>query len=146
MFNQYTIFLPMIAMVLLTAVVLVRMYITRVKTMKKNRIHPQKIADHASAIELLRPAAGPADNFSNLFEAPVLFYAAVLTLFVTQTTDALALYTAWVYVAFRYLHSYIHVTYNKVLHRYKIYLLSTFTLWLLWILITIRILPKTGYL
>ena len=142
MFNQYTIFLPLLAMVLLTAIVLVWMYISRVQEMKLKKIHPQKIADHARSIELLKTSAGPADNFSNLFEAPVLFYVAILTIFTTQIADNTLLAGAWIYVALRYLHSYIHITYNKVMHRYKVYLASTFVLWILWIQIGIVIYKK----
>jgi len=144
MYNQYTIFIPLLAMVLLTAIVLIWMYITRVRAMKENKIHPQKIADHASSMKLLRSASGPSDNFSNLFEAPVLFYVAILTIFASQVGDNMLLVTAWSYVALRYLHSFIHITYNKVMHRYKIYLASTFVLWFLWILLGIRLFEKMG--
>jgi len=142
MFNQYVIFSPLLAMILLTAIVLVWMYKTRVKEMKTSKINPQKIADHASSMTLLKSVAGPADNFSNLFEAPVLFYVAIITVFVTQTGDNLLLAIAWTYVALRYLHSYIHCSYNKVMHRYKIFLASTLALWLMWVMIGIKLVEK----
>jgi len=142
MFNQYTIFAPLLAMILLTSIILIWMYKTRVKAMKINKINPQKIADHASSMKLLKSVAGPADNFSNLFEAPVLFYVAILTIFVTQMGNTTLLAIAWIYVALRYLHSFIHVTYNNVLHRYKAYLASTVVLWLMWTLIGIQLIEK----
>lgn len=142
MFNPYTIFAPLLTMILLTTIVLIWMYKTRVQAMKQQKISPQKIADHASSMKLLRSVAGPADNFSNLFEAPVLFYVAILTVFVTQTGGDTLLALAWAYVALRYLHSYIHCTYNKVLHRYKVYLASTVVLWLIWVLIGIKLAGK----
>ncbi|NOY66795.1 MAG: hypothetical protein GXP13_05230 [Gammaproteobacteria bacterium] len=142
MFNQYTIFLPLLAMVLLSAIVLVWMYKTRVAEMKNQKINPQKIADHASSMTLLQSVAGPADNLINLFEAPVLFYVATLTMFITQTGGNILLSLAWIYVTLRYLHSYIHCTYNKVLHRYKVYLASTVVLWLMWVLIGIKLIGK----
>ena len=39
---------------------------------------------------------------------------------------------AWVFVAFRYVHSVIHVTYNRVRHRFTVYVLGCLVLWLLW--------------
>ena len=56
-------------------------------------------------------------NYINLLQAPVLFYVASLVIFVTNKTDTTFLYLAWAYVALRIIHSAIHLTYNRVLHR-----------------------------
>jgi hypothetical protein len=63
--NQTLIFLPMIAQVLLTAIVLFYMYHSRVHEMKSKSIHPQKIATHSGATQYLIDAEKVADNFSN---------------------------------------------------------------------------------
>jgi hypothetical protein len=39
---------------------------------------------------------------------------------------------AWAYVALRCAHSYIHVTYNRVMHRFLVYATSTVLLFALW--------------
>lgn len=41
---------------------------------------------------------------------------------------------AWIYVAMRVLHSLIHVTYNKILHRFSIFALSNLLLLAMWIM------------
>jgi hypothetical protein len=38
-------------------------------------------------------------------------------------------FAAWWFLAFRVLHSVIHCTYNKVLHRFAAYFVSALALW-----------------
>ena len=66
----------------------------------------------------------PNRNFINLLEVPVLFYVLCIILYVTQRADATAVYLAWGYFGLRVVHSCIHLTYNKVLHRGFIYGIS----------------------
>ena len=75
----------------------------------------------------------PNRNYINLFEAPVLFYVACLTLYVTSHVDTLALVMAWLYVALRIAHSVGHLTYNKLAHRGTLFALSNVVLASLWI-------------
>ena len=60
-----------------------------------------------------------SDNFRNLFEVPVLFYALCGFLAITQLTTLLLLACAWGYVVLRAAHSYIHLTSNKVMRRFQ---------------------------
>jgi hypothetical protein len=41
---------------------------------------------------------------------------------------------AWTYVALRYWHSFVHVGYNKVMTRFKIFLASCIVLFVMWVL------------
>ena len=75
----------------------------------------------------------PNRNYMNLFEAPVLFYVACLTLFVTGHVDAAAVAMAWVFVALRAVHSLVHLTYNNVMHRLAFFGLGNLVLMALWI-------------
>ena len=54
-------------------------------------------------------AAKPARHFTNLFEAPTLFYAGCLAAMVAGVTGTRRGALAWGYVAMRYLHAYIHL-------------------------------------
>jgi hypothetical protein len=83
---------------------------------------------------------GPADNFRNLFETPVLFYAALLVAYVAQLATVAYLALAWAYVVARVVHSVIHCTYNKVLHRLGAFLASFGLLAALWALIALDLL------
>jgi hypothetical protein len=122
--------LPLFAMVLLNLLVWLRLYQTRLGEMKRRRIHPQAVASSAQMATLEDTRA--ADNFRNLFELPVLFYAAVLLIIVSRSESVVLLALAWAFVALRYLHSYIHCTYNRVKDRFSAYLFSGLALWALW--------------
>lgn len=125
------VFLPALAMVILTFAVWWRMYLMRVGQMRRERIHPQAVATSAKAAELLTDSRA-ADNFRNLFELPVLFYLALVIAALTGAVDGILLTLAWLFVALRVVHSFIHCTYNKVMHRFVAYLLGGLVLWILW--------------
>ncbi len=75
----------------------------------------------------------PNRNFMNLLELPVLFYVVCLGFYVTEKVDAFAVYTAWLFVALRVVHSFVHLTYNNVYHRLGAYAASATVLLVLWI-------------
>ena len=124
--------LPMIAMVGLTVVVWAYMYITRISEMSRKNIDPQQLDTHANALALLTDSSGPSNNLRNLFEMPVLFYLAVTLTLVLLIQDTLLIALSWAYVVLRVVHSYIHCTYNNVLHRFTIYVASCVVLFLIW--------------
>ena len=125
------ILLPALAMAALTFVVWWRMYLTRVAEMKRERIHPQAVATSAQMAARLAETRA-ADNFRNLFELPVLFYMALATAALTAQVNVATLALAWAFVALRIVHSAIHCTYNKVIHRFLAYLAGGLALWTLW--------------
>jgi hypothetical protein len=65
----------------------------------------------------------------------VLFYAAVLTIYAAELTSPLYVTLAWVYVVLRLVHSAIHCTYNKVMHRLSVFMAAFLALSLIWGLI-----------
>jgi hypothetical protein len=75
----------------------------------------------------------PNRHVMNLLELPVLFYVACLTLYMTKSVDMVSLQLAWGYVALRFGHSVVHLTYNKVLHRFAVFALSNLVLAVIWI-------------
>jgi len=125
------IFWPMIAQVALTMVVWLRMYFQRIGEMTTMRIHPQSIATSAAAADKLQNTSA-ADNFRNLFEIPVLFYAICLALALSDRVTETQLVLAWVFVGFRVAHSLIQTTYNKVKHRFFIYVLGATCVFVMW--------------
>lgn len=125
--------LPLLAQVALSFIVMSSMYRTRVAEMKSKRIHPQQIKNRAKSKELLTDSAAAADNYSNLFELPVLFYTAILLTLILMVQDGILVILAWSFVTSRYLHSFIHVTYNQVMHRFSVFLFSSFVLLAFWV-------------
>jgi len=134
MTSRHAILVPMLALVLLTIVVGIVMYRRRVAEMRAKRIPPQAVATATQMAARLSDTCA-ADNFRNLFETPVLFYAAVLTIYAAELTSPLYVTLAWVYVALRLVHSAIHCTYNKVMHRLGVFMAAFLALSLIWGLI-----------
>lgn len=81
-------------------------------------------------------------NFVNLFEMPVLFYVLSIVLYVTHATTEALLVLAWIYVALRVGHSLIHVTYNKIMHRFAFYAVGNLILLAMWILFAVDVLRQ----
>jgi hypothetical protein len=79
-------------------------------------------------------------HFINLFEMPVLFYVVVLLTYVSHQTGAWMTALAWAYVASRYLHTWVHLTSNDVLTRFRVYLGSALVLTALWVSLLVRLL------
>ena len=119
-------------MAFLTFAVWTYMYVTRISEMRRKRIHPQRLNTRAHGQELLTDSSVAADNLKNLFEMPVLYYTAILLSMVLMIQDPLLVHLAWGYVALRFLHSLVHCTYNKVMHRFSAYLASCLVLLLIW--------------
>ena len=126
------IILPVLALVTLTFIVWIAMYITRISEMQRKRIHAQKLDSRVHAQALLTDSAVVADNLKNLFEMPVLFYAGMLLSMVLMIQDPLLVQLAWGFVALRFIHSLVHCTYNRVMHRFVAYLASCLVLMLIW--------------
>ncbi|MEO5701516.1 MAG: MAPEG family protein [Casimicrobiaceae bacterium] len=125
------IFWPVTAQVALVAIIAGRMLVTRVIELRRGRIDPQAVATSRSAAATYRDVRA-ADNFRNLFEVPVLFFAVCAALAITDTVTSAQLALAWLYVGLRAIHSGIHVTYNRVLHRFALFAASTVCVFVMW--------------
>jgi hypothetical protein len=127
---QTAIFGPFFATMLLTLIVWVYMYIRRIRFISGRNLSPKDLAVPGALAQLSPPeVSNPSDNLKNLFEIPVLFYALVLYLFVTGRVDTTYVNAGWIFVLFRVLHSAVHCTFNLVMLRFYLYLISTLALW-----------------
>ncbi len=128
--NQGSIFIPFFGMMLLTMAVWVYMYYLRLSFFKREQIAPQSVSTTQKVLATVPEKINlPSENLINLFELPVLFYATCIYLYVTGRVDATYLVLAYCFLAFRVLHSVIHCTYNRVMHRFYLYSLSSLSLW-----------------
>ena len=127
-----SIFLPAVAMAILTFVVVALTLRERVGQMRSGKIHPQSISTSAQLAAKLSDSRC-ADNLRNLFELPVLFYLALVIAFVTAQAGPLFTLLAWLFVVLRIVHSAIHCGYNKVMHRFRVYLTSVLVLFAIWL-------------
>lgn len=129
---QNRIFEPMFALVGLTFLVLLAIPFARIRAVRGGHVT-------VAAFKLGESAQVPEGtqlfnrNYMNLLELPLLFYVVCVSLFVTGKVDAVAVNIAWAYVALRALHSLIHVSYNRVIHRLVAFAISNVVLSLLWV-------------
>ena len=130
---------PLLAMFLLVCLVAATMLRRRIAFYKLNRVHPQKTATSAQMTAVMPDSRAP-DNFRNLFELPVMFYVAALTIFVTGNICVPHLILAWGYVVARYAHSFIHCTSNVVMHRFYAFLASCVLLVCIWLMLAYQLL------
>ena len=135
---EYAILLPPTVLAFLTGFVWLKLGSDRLGELRARRIHPQQVASSKQMSELLQNTQS-ADHFRNLFEAPVLFYALCGFLAITRLTTLFLLACAWGYVALRMLHTYIHLTHNKVVRRFQAFVASTIVLYVMWGIFAVRL-------
>jgi hypothetical protein len=129
---------PMLAMVALTTVVLVYMFIVRVQALKSGKIPMDYFRTYSLAIDVPAPALQAQNHFKNLFEIPVLFYAGCLTAIIIPVMGTAVLVFAWAFVFARIMHAFVHLGSNRIKLRMRCYAVSWLALLGLWILIGLQ--------
>lgn len=137
---QSAVFAPMLCLFLITAVVWGLLLVRRLSFFTANKIHPQSVKT-PEAVKAAVPDKVQAvgNNLINLFEVPIIFYGLTLVVAVAGIADDWFIRGAWAYVGLRALHSVVHCTYNKVMHRFAVYVLSTLILWALVIKVVLQL-------
>ena len=130
--NAFNLLLAALAMVVLTFAVGLRMLYSRVQEMRQKRLHPQKAATSKTMAANLENIQA-ADNYRNLFETPVLFYALVACAVAAAYAPPWLVIGAWCYFGLRVVHTIIHCTYNNVMHRLAAFAIGFVLLVGLWI-------------
>jgi hypothetical protein len=127
--KQTAIFAPFFAMIFLTFVVWIYMYARRFLFVRKNNLGLGQLTP-AEFARISPPAvSNSSNNLKNLFEIPTIFYGLVLCLYATNQVDTTHVAAAWIFVAFRMLHSIVHCSVNIVALRFWLYFISTASLW-----------------
>lgn len=127
-----SIFAPVVVLVSLTFAVMLYMGFKRFRAGFAGRVtsHDFRYGESAN----VPPDVSVVNrNFMNLLEAPVLFYAACLTAYVTHNVTVVTLSLAWIYVALRAAHTLVHLAYNRILYRFAAYALSNVLLLAFWL-------------
>ncbi len=134
-----TILWPIIALVALTFAVQITMYRRRMAEIRAKSVRLKSLATRREAATTLEDSAA-ADNYSNLFELPVLFYVLCILLYVIGAVTIVQLVLAWAFVLARVVHSFIHVTHNRVRYRFLSFVVGAFILMAMWLLFALRLL------
>ena len=132
------ILLPLFVEVILTFVLFFVMAPLRTRDFASGAVRPDDIA--------LREQKWPkrttqfANAFSNQFEFPVLFYVLTILEYVTHLAGIIFVVLAWIFVIFRYLQAYVHVTSNRVRLRGSFFIVSAIVLAIMWLIYIVEIL------
>ena len=122
----------MIVMVLLTFVVGVIAVKVRFASVKGGEVSAKyyKLMQGENVPEIVTKTTR---CFNNQFEIPVLFYVAC-TLYISLSIEStVGVIFAWLFVALRCIHVYIHLTYNHIIHRMAVFWLAFVSVLILWL-------------
>jgi hypothetical protein len=130
--------LPLFVEVALTFVLLFWTGYLRTNLLKAGAVKPQDVA-------LREPNWPPqvaqiGNAYQNQFEVPVLFYVLTILAWITRHADLLFVVMAWIFVALRLIHAYIHITDNDVNWRGPVFGVGVLVLMAMWVIFMIRIL------
>jgi len=132
------ILLPLFVELILTLVLLFWMAALRTGDFSSGAVQPERIA--------LREPNWPqrttqvANAFANQFELPVLFYVLTILAYVTHLAGIVFVVLAWVFVIFRMLHAYVHVTSNIVRLRGSLFGVAALVLAIMWVIYIVQVL------
>ena len=129
---------PVFVMGLLSLVMLIWMYATRIPAMSRAGIDAQS-ATKAAMQSLPDRVTRVADNYNHLFEQPTLFYAVAISIAVLGHVDGVHVFCAWAFALLRVAHSVVQATVNVIPLRFAIFSLS-------WLALAVMILRESAAL
>jgi len=132
------ILLPLFVEVILTFVLLFWMAPLRARDFSSGAVRPENIALREP--NWTKHATQVANAFSNQFELPVLFYVLTILEYVTHLAGIVFVVLAWIFVIFRILHAYVHVTSNIVRLRGSLYGIAALALAIMWVIYIVEVL------
>ncbi len=135
------ILLPLFVEVALTFALLFSLAPLRSHAFRSGAVRPEDVA-------LRQPnwpkrATQVANSYANQLELPILFYVLTILALVTRKAGILFVILAWIFVIFRLLQAYVHVTNNKVNIRGAMFGMSAVVLAVMWIIYIIQIFTGT---
>jgi len=134
--SQTAIIWPMLAHVLLVYIVYVLMLMRRAAAVKAGNA---KVSQFRENKDEPSESIFVRNNLANQFELPVLFHAVCLALAFTGAAGSLAVTLAWIFIATRYAHAYVHITGGRIGYRQKLFGLGFLVLAIMWITLAIHI-------
>lgn len=129
---------PMFAMFVLTLVVLGVMFRARVAGVKAGTVKPGFYKTFEGGTEP-RAATQAANHFANLFQMPLYFHVVCLGGILLGIGGNLFLVLAWLYVACRCIHAWIHIGSNSLRPRMLTYTASCIVLLVMWVMLVFSI-------
>jgi len=133
------IFLPVIVQVLLTLAVYIALAIAKGRALKTGNVDEERRALYEDAWP--EGVLKINNNIRNQFQLPVLFYVLAIVLWSLGAAGAFTRLVAWLFVASRIVHAYIHIGSNYVPYRRKAFMFGAVMLMImaiqaLWAILT----------
>lgn len=122
---------PVFAMSGLTLFCMARLGYLRDKAIRAGEIDPRFFSLYRG-FEEPEKLAVYSRHVVNHFETPVLFYVVSLVAWITGQAGTGVISLAWAYVALRFVHSYVHLSHNIVILRFRVFVVSVVVLTVLW--------------
>lgn len=142
--NPDAILYPAIAMFLLTFSILLWLGLSRYKAIHDGSVSIRYFRTYDEGIQPERLHL-LSRHVQNHFEVPPLFYAGVLFTFASGSVTTLSVVLAWLFVAARCVHSFIHLGSNNVSVRFFTFGVSLLCLAGLWVCLAAALLsPPAG--
>lgn len=126
---------PVIAQALLTLVVLYAMAWRRYRAVKAGDLRGPVALREANWPDYARQAEY---NYQNQFELPVLFYLLGILSVLTRQADLFFVVAAWIFVATRVLHAFVHLNSNRLALRGPFFIVGAFVLTIMWLMFVVR--------
>jgi len=130
--NGDLIFWPVVLQMLLTMLVFVRLINVKVRELKAGKVDLPRRGLHEDAWP--DSVLQVNNNIRNQFELPVLFYGVCFILWGLEAVGVVAPVLAWLFVASRIAHTWIHLTSNYIPNRRRLFTVG----W--WILLAMMLL------
>ncbi len=116
------IFWPVLAQVLLTLVMFIVLGARKAKAIKAGKVNREQAAlDNRVWPEYVVKVS---NNIANQFEVPMLFYILCVVLYSINAAGTVAIVLAWLFVASRYAHAWVHVGSNYVPVRMRLFMVG----------------------
>lgn len=139
MLDPNAILMPLFAMFTLSLIVLLRLAYLRNKAVMSKKVKMSYYEAFQGESGETSEMVATARNYVNLYEAPAFFYLVVILYYVTAGVDHYALAMAWGYVAFRFIHTLIHIGANNVRQRFVAFAVSQIFLLILWVKLGVQL-------
>ncbi|RDJ27674.1 hypothetical protein DWF00_12145 [Bosea caraganae] len=122
---------PALAQILWTFIVLGIVFVRRRRAFLDKAVSPADVA--VSTERYPEPARLAAANYTNQFEAPVLFFALIMVAMEVGAVGTLMAVLAWLFVLSRVVHTFVHVGSNRLHLRAIVFGLGIACLVCMWI-------------
>ncbi|MDG2089543.1 MAG: MAPEG family protein [Gammaproteobacteria bacterium] len=124
--------IAMSAMIFLTSVIGLLTLMTRINSVRSGEMNPAYFKS-MSGEDIPDAVKVTSRAFSNQFEVPILFYVVTVLYLFLMPFDTLGFILAWLFVFSRYVHAYIHLSYNHIIHRLLAFLFGFICVIIMWI-------------